>query len=540
MPLCDSGRRRIGTRSSSVRSCVSIIVPHPRCPAWQISLVRLLHCRFDSDIRVIGVTGLSAAQSGFRTRLVHQWQFLDARVFLSGLVSEERRAFQEMAQEFPGGDIPVEQFPFDGLVDALDASHSDLVIWLVPGEPPAELRESKERAVWWLSSNTAALPGFWELIEQVPILQSELLEGQQGDLKHRVVGRVFAKTDHWSISRTVCRLRALEESLLIARVGEFCRLRRVVSNAAPADDRLPGKSGLPSVFQFVQGLARLYGRYALSLVTRRFHRKQWQLIIGPGDVAPGDLPSLPRLAPGNGDFWADPFPIRRDGKSVIYFEHWDDAAAKGHIAASEVRADGTLDAPVKVVDRDFHLSYPFLFEHGGQLYMIPESADANRIEAYRCVDFPYGWEPHAVLMEGLRAFDATVFEYGGKWWMYAAIQHNGNTVCDELHLFCAPGPFEEWKSHKANPVSLDIRCARPGGALFIRDGEIFRPAQDCSEEYGYALAVQRVLHLDEERYEEETAWRLVPDWAPDLRGLHTFNQAGGITACDVKVRCRRH
>jgi len=498
-----------------------------------------LQRKFDRDIDVIGLTGFSAPQPAFGARLVRRWQFLDARVFSSGPVSSERRAFEEVTQAFPEGDVPVERVPAECLADALGLRRPDLLIWLVPGEPPLLLRNRKGTRVWWLSSNTVAFPGFWELIERVPIVAAEILEAEPGAMAPRVVGRVFAKTDHWSLSRTVCRLRALEESLLLARVGEFRRSGCIESTPAPADDRRPSTSAVPSVFQLCQGLAALYGRYLLSLVTRRFHRKQWQLIVGAGDVAHEELPNLPRLAPRKGDFWADPFPISRNGKSVLYLEHWDDAAAKGHIAVAELGPGGTLDTPVKVVDRDYHLSYPFLFEHQGELYMVPESADANRIEAYRCVSFPYDWEPHAVLMDNVRAFDATLFEYAGRWWMYAAIQHNGNTVCDELHLFSAPGPFDEWRPHRANPVSLDIRCARPGGSVFVRDGMIFRPAQDCSEEYGYGLAMQRVLHLEEERYEEETAWRIVPDWAPELCGLHTFNRGGGVTAWDVLVRRRR-
>jgi hypothetical protein len=35
------------------------------------------------------------------------------------------------------------------------------------------------------------------------------------------------------------------------------------------------------------------------------------------------------------------------------------------------------------VERDHHLSYPFVFSHDGAVYMIPETSAANRVELLR-------------------------------------------------------------------------------------------------------------------------------------------------------------
>ena len=43
-------------------------------------------------------------------------------------------------------------------------------------------------------------------------------------------------------------------------------------------------------------------------------------------------------------------------------------AKKAHISVIEMDLDGTWKQPVKVLERDYHLSYPFLFEWRGQMY----------------------------------------------------------------------------------------------------------------------------------------------------------------------------
>jgi hypothetical protein len=231
--------------------------------------------------------------------------------------------------------------------------------------------------------------------------------------------------------------------------------------------------------------------------------------------------------------------IHRENRTIIFFEEFEAKTSKGRIVALEIAEDGSVGPLTVVLDCEYHLSYPFIFEHEDSLYMIPEGADSGRVEAFRCVEFPYRWEAHSVLLDNIRAFDATLVQHGGQWWMFAAVQHNGNTTCDELHLFHAEGPFEQWTPHSANPIVLDIHCARPGGAFYLKDGQLYRPAQDCSERYGYGLSIQRVVRLDLDGYDEETVCQIAPDWTEDIRGTHTVNQANGITVYDCLARVRK-
>jgi len=46
------------------------------------------------------------------------------------------------------------------------------------------------------------------------------------------------------------------------------------------------------------------------------------------------------MEPPKGRFWADPFPIERDGKYFIFFEEFLYETMKAHISVIEMDSDG--------------------------------------------------------------------------------------------------------------------------------------------------------------------------------------------------------
>jgi hypothetical protein len=303
----------------------------------------------------------------------------------------------------------------------------------------------------------------------------------------------------------------------------------------PGDALAPGYRASPGVLGLCLGLSRLYGRYLLSLLTRPFYFDQWQLAYRIG----GDRlrqEGLRRLAPTHRGFWADPFVAEQEGRKFIFFEEFLTDTSRGHIAAIEIGADGEPGQAFDVLKGDHHLSYPFLFRYDDSLFMVPECAESGRLEVFHCTRFPDTWEPHAVLLDGVRAYDPTLIEHDGKWWMFATIQHSGNSCDDELHLFYASGPFDQWTAHPLNPIQLDVRSARPAGALFREEGRLFRPSQDCSARYGSAITILEVLCMTTEDYQEIEVERISPDWAIGAHATHTVNQDCGVTVYDCQTR----
>ena len=272
--------------------------------------------------------------------------------------------------------------------------------------------------------------------------------------------------------------------------------------------------------------------------------EQWFLAFafdrhgGPA-VAP-DLSGFTRVMPPRDRDWADPFALEKNGRHYVFFEEVPFATRKGHIAMIEVDRGGRWSAPVKVLERDYHLSYPFVFEHEGALFMIPESSRNRTVELWRCVEFPAKWRLERRLLEGVRCVDATLHRSGERWWMFANCAAGESRLFDdELCLFSAERLEGDWQPHARNPVKSDPRCSRPAGRLFVKNGNLYRPAQVCVPRYGAGLALHRVVKLTGQEYAERQVERIVPPAASGLLGLHTMNRAGDLAVVDAFVRRRR-
>ena len=234
-------------------------------------------------------------------------------------------------------------------------------------------------------------------------------------------------------------------------------------------------------------------------------------------------------------FLADPFGLAgADGSLTILAEAFPWRARRGHIAAITRRRDGKLAVTPTSLRFDTHLSYPQILEHNGEIYCIPESCALRRVQLFRAAEFPHRWVPDSVLLEGFAGADSTIVRYRDRWWMFA-----GNH-CDQdeakLFIFHSAELRGPWTPHARNPVKCDLRSSRPAGTPFIgRDGTLYRPAQDGSRVYGGAMAINRVIRLTPDDFEEEVAARLYPDPAgPCPDGMHTLSAVGDLTLVDGK------
>jgi hypothetical protein len=238
-------------------------------------------------------------------------------------------------------------------------------------------------------------------------------------------------------------------------------------------------------------------------------------------------------APPDG-FLADPFGLARaDGTLVILAEalSWQDG--RGRIVAFELRPDGTQTPPRDVFAFTSHASYPQLIEHEGAVYCIPETLAQGRVQLFRADPFPYRWVPDTVLLESFPGADATVRFHDSRWWLFVGNHDDQDEA--KLFVFYAADLRGPWRPHAANPVKCDLRSARPAGSLFMMDGALYRPAQDCSVTYGGAVVINRIERLTPEVFVERPVRRLAPAaLGPYPHGLHTLSDAGNVTLVDGK------
>jgi len=162
-----------------------------------------------------------------------------------------------------------------------------------------------------------------------------------------------------------------------------------------------------------------------------------------------------------------------------------------------------------------------------------------RVELWRADEFPWRWSLEKVLLHDVLAVDPTLLEHEGRLWLFANLSELGGSMNDELFLFSADSLHGEWRPHPRNPVVSDVRHARPAGPFFREDGQLYRPGQDCSGDYGSAFWIHRVDRLDEHDYQETPVRRVGPDWFPGVVATHSIHRAGGFDAIDGRLWLRR-
>ncbi|MBI1212607.1 MAG: formyl transferase [Alphaproteobacteria bacterium] len=239
-----------------------------------------------------------------------------------------------------------------------------------------------------------------------------------------------------------------------------------------------------------------------------------------------------RLPDDGARFFADPFLFMHAGRTWLFLEEYQYAVGKALLSVVELGAQGPIGAPRPIIERAYHLSYPFVFERDGQIWMVPEMSAARRVELLRATNFPFEWEPAKTLIEGPEISDATIVEHQEKLWLFASTGGDGASSWDTLSLWSALSLMSDWHPHEGNPVLIDAASARPAGAMYRRGADIWRPAQDCAGGYGSALTIARVAKLDDEAFEQEAVASLHPSGVWPGIGLHTLNAAGDFEVVD--------
>lgn len=382
---------------------------------------------------------------------------------------------------------------------------------------------------------------FWEICERNPVSGTILqVLNEKLDAGH-VIYRSWSATDFgsWSVNRNAIYWKTAE--FVMRRLRDLHERGWDYVKACESQDDQYDKDiyRTPGNVKMLGVLARKACSMLCYNVSTALFRKydHWRLVVRPagGWSAPGRVRPQRQLVPPPDRFYADPCIIKRGGRNFLFFEDYRYSTEKGVVSFTEIRPDGSFSEPAVVLERAYHLSYPFVFERDGEMYMIPETRAANRIELYRAIEFPHRWQFERVLLPDIAAVDATLHQAEDRLWLFCNVAPEAVSTCDELHVFSAEDLAGEWRPHPANPVVSDVRRARPAGALFMHDGMLVRPAQDCSVRYGYALQLHRVEVLSEHEYRETPLRRITPEWLPGSNGTHTLSVNEDYEVLDARL-----
>jgi hypothetical protein len=332
-------------------------------------------------------------------------------------------------------------------------------------------------------------------------------------------------------------------------IVELHRLQQAGSKAVSAEEPPDPVEAAPTTRQLPTpgAFARWGGRYAARAIRNRLlhtdrvlhwqiglRRSSQTLLTQLPDEA---LPEFHWLQSPRGHFWADPFLVAHDGRHWLFYEDYDHTLGRANLKAGTLAADGSLEDSVQVLDSGQHLSYPHVFFHDGEAFMVPETSAQGVVQLYRASRFPDRWQPEATLLR-LRAVDSTVFPHAGRWWMFTSPMTLPGHAAVTL-LYSAGRLTGPWKLHPASPISSDARTARNAGAVFEHQGRLVRPSQDCGGLYGRALLFNLVTRLDDCGYEEATISGVSSHCGISLSGIHTYNRCGPWEVIDGRFLRQR-
>ena len=420
----------------------------------------------------------------------------------------------------------------------------DVAFWCATSRPLGTLSALAKHGVWCIFFGTTrsrddSLAGFWEVVNGRPQSLSGVMALGESAKSDRVIYTSSARTYPYSFCRNRENLlrKSAEFGVRALRDLKLSTSTDGASTVATALPAVPAKTvTCPGNILMTLILARLFCRLGARALQKLLFVDQWVLVCTFAPPNPAAEPSAVTLLPPKDRFWADPFPVEREGRYYIFFEELMLSTGKGHLAVLEVGRDGTHSEPVRIIEKDYHLSYPFVFEWEGVFYMIPETVEKRIVELYRCLSYHEQWVCDRILIENIRAVDATLHCFSGRWWMFVNVSPDGVEIYDELHLYHADNPFGPWVPHNRNPVVSDVLCARPAGRLFERDGVVYRPSQVCAPIYGAGIQANRILAITTDDYAEEEAPDVLRFCGGKTSGVHTYNTAGALHVVDRFTR----
>lgn len=512
---------------------VGIVVGSRDIPAWQLALIR-------------SVVGLDRAEVSLSV--------VPAKDRGAGRRQLPYRAFRRIeARRNPGSPDALALMSIETLgaavtqVDAHDSSarEFDVLVALTECGPDACGTRQARLGVWRYAGDDGpfmpadgSMAGFAETLRRAPAFGTQLRVSHARGGPDRVAYETTSVVQPRSHDLT-CNEHLWKCSTFVARALRACLAMGPDAWLESLPDASGGAGASAGTGSWL-ALAGYVAWRARQSLQHRLFSERWMLMWSPSDSAPGHEAFQP-IRPPAGRFWADPHVVAHEGAEHVYFEDASCETGKGHIALVTRSEDGRFTDALPVVCRPYHLSYPFVFAWRGEYFMIPESAENRTIELYRCVGFPDRWEFVYNLIEGISAFDATLLEHDGRWWMFANVaERAGASSWDELCIFHADEPTSRrWRPHAANPVISDVRRARPAGAFFRSGDDLIRPSQDSSGHYGRALNLNRVEELSEDAYRETLLRTIAPDPARGVTAIHSYSRAGAVTFIDAVRRERR-
>ena len=163
--------------------------------------------------------------------------------------------------------------------------------------------------------------------------------------------------------------------------------------------------------------------------------------------------------------------------------------------------------------------------------MMPESGADKSLCIYHAEHFPDKWKKIEVLRENIVLGDTTLLnEEAGNYALTYDLSDPHEIQLKLLDLHTPENDFRLQVEH--------IKLKRPAGKFFSVAGGLYRPAQDCTMDYGKGLIFYGCVPTP---YREKLIKKIYPHELKFskrifLDGMHTYNADSEYEIIDIKTR----
>lgn len=243
-------------------------------------------------------------------------------------------------------------------------------------------------------------------------------------------------------------------------------------------------------------------------------------------------------------YQADSFLFVKGEELFLFYElqHWDDPGCIAIIKTSDLH---TWSEPIIVLREPFHLSFPYVFEDCGGIYMIPESQENDSIRLYQANEDLTAFKYVRTLLKQKREGDihynfndSHIYQKEGTYYLFTSYQKDW-MYYQELYLThnLLNGEFVK---HPMSPICISNEFGRNGGSLIKFEDKLLRVTQDCHEDYGDNISLMEVTQLNEQQYQEQLFMRnVLPHNNIFINGGHQLNivkyKGQYVYATDYKI-----
>ena len=448
---------------------IGVLLDGLKIKQWQYEIIKYIesHANLKTTALIINDNNHKFVKQG--SIFYRASQALDRKIFSIKNNVFKEISLEEMVEQTPVYYIKGEEKRFsyrflEEDIERIKELDLDIMVRFGFGILRGEILNAAKKGIWSLHHgdnriNRGGPPAFWEVANREEVTGITLQELSENLDDGKVIKRSFIKTNNTSFYRNKIEVFWAGIELFNLALDELSHgILKYEEEKSSLQFYCHPLYKDPDNSTSIKIFLNFWYRRVLEFGKEKITSSQWHILYKfKNDCSvEKSIFRYKKLSPPKGFDWADPFIIRENKKFYLFFEEIKIGSGNGHISLFKFDEKGKLlnEKPVKIIDEEYHLSYPFIFKEGMNYYMLPESADSNELWLYRCEEFPERWKKCQKIFSNKQIYDASLYYHEEYWYLFGTekLSEGGNRD-QYLHIYYSKELASEvWTQHPLNPL----------------------------------------------------------------------------------------